>query len=534
MFESVKSKLIEKNGGTPPFEEEIEAVKEKAAQISENKKMEGDLVFMTTYMASAMTADVSRPELFEYTANRYEYISTKYIQKVVFFVKRWNYSYSEGLRMVADRVNNDMLKSMFNRYSNSIDSGVPDREFLDMELETARDVYRNTFEQGFEMLKKWGDAYIALLFSSMLVAIILMISVAIYAPSGIDAALNTAYALVLLTSGFGVALMYRAVPIDEKTIDRSMNHWCSREQSMIDRLQKPILIITAVGVFLLLLAGVNTGMVYMMIGLLLAPLGIIGYVDNHNVVLRDEDFPAFIRGVGSIMEGKGTTMVEAIREVDRKSLAALEPHINAAYTKLNLGLDDALTWERFIGDCGTNLIAKYMNIFRDSVSLGGAPGVVGNIVGSSMLSQVLLRRKRDMVATSFIVLLVPMHIAMVGLFIALYEILHTMSEAVADVMASLGESQAALTSSSDSIAGSMMGSMNMFVNFPEEKMVPFVMIILLMITLSNIIAGKIVVGGDRYMVYFLSALLFTITGLLILIMPPIIDYFFQIPQFGAV
>ncbi|QYZ80249.1 archaellar assembly protein FlaJ [Methanofollis formosanus] len=533
MFESVKSKLAEKNGGQIPFEGEIETVKDKIAQISENKKMEGDLVFMTTYMASAMTADVSRPELFEYTAHRYEYISTRYIQKVVFYVKRWNYGYAEGLRMVADRVNNDMLRSMFNRYANSIESGVPDADFLEMELGTARNVYRNTFEQGFEMLKKWGDAYIALLFSSMLVAIIIMISVAIYAPSGIETALNTAYALVLLTSGFGVALMYRAVPVDEKTINRSMNHWCSREQAMIDRLQKPILAITTLGVLLLLLAGVNTGMVYLMIGLLLAPLGIIGYIDNHNVILRDEDFPAFIRGVGSIMEGKGTTMVEAIREVDRKSLVALEPLINSAYTKLNLGLDEALTWERFIGDCGTNLIAKYMNIFRDSVALGGAPGVIGKIVGSSMLSQVLLRRKRDMVATGFIVLLVPMHIAMVGIFLALYEILHTMSDAITEVMASLGDNQAALTSS-DSIAGSMMGSMNMFVNFPEDKMIPFVMIILLLITLANIVAGKIVMGGDRYMVYFLSALLFTITGALILLVPPVIQMFFQIPQFGAV
>ncbi|MDK2973912.1 MAG: archaeal flagellar protein FlaJ [Methanofollis sp.] len=533
MFESLKDRVIEANGGEIPFEEQITGIQNRIEAISENKKMEGDLLFMTTYMASAMTANVSRPELFEYTARRHEYISTKYVRRVVEFVNQWHYSYAEGLTMVGERVSNPMLKSMFNRFANAIDSGVPDADFLEMELNTARSLYRNSFEQGFEMLKKWGDAYIALLFAAMLVAIILMISVAIYAPSGIDSTLNISYALVFLTAGFGIVLMYKAVPVDEKTLDRSMNRWCSREQTMIHRLQVPVLAITAVATLLLLLMGVNTGMVFLMIGLLLAPIGIIAYVDNHNVVMRDEDFPAFIRGIGSIMEGKGTTVVEAIREIDRKSLVTLEPLINSVYTKLNLGLDEAQTWEKFIGDCGTNLIAKYMNIFRDSVALGGAPGVIGKIVGSSMLSQVLLRRKRDMVAMGFIVLLIPMHIAMIGIFLALYEILHTMSDAVVGVMSTLGDNGAAL-SGPDSIAGSMMGSMNLFVNFPENKMFSYVMIICLMITVANIIAGKIVMGGDRYMYFFLSAILFTLTGLLVLIVPPIISSVFQIPQFGAV
>lgn len=534
MFETLKDRLIEANGGEIPFAESIESLKRKISDIHENKLMEGDLLFMTTYMASAMTANVSRPELFEHTAKRYEYISTKYIQRVVSFVNNWHYSYSEGLRMIAERVHNKMLQSMFNRYANAIESGVPDSEFLDMELNTARSVYQNTFEQGFEMLKKWGDAYIALLFSTVLVALIIMISVAIYVPNGIDSALNTSYALVFLTSGFGIILMYRAVPVDEKTLDRSMNSWCSKEQEMIDRLQEPILAILAVSVLILLLAGVRAGLIFLLIGVLLAPLGIIGYIDNRNVVLRDEDFPAFIRGIGSIMEGRGTTMVEAIRQVDRKSLVNLEPLINSVYTKLNLGLDEAITWEKFIGECGTNLIAKYMNIFRDSVAMGGAPGVIGNIVGSSMLAQVLLRRKRDMVSASFIVLLVPMHIIMVGIFLALYQILRTMSDAVAGVMANLGDSGTTALTSSDSIAGSMMGSLNLFLSFPDEKMVPYVTLILLMITLSNILAGKIVVGGDRYMFYFLASLLFALTGLMFLVVPPVIKLCFQVPTFGAV
>lgn len=97
-----------------------------------------------------------------------------------FFVKRWNYSYVQALYLNADKIKNDMLRSMLLRYSNSIESGVPDEDFLTRELSTIRSVYRNSYEQGLEMLQKWSDAYVAMLFSATLVGIIMMISIAIF------------------------------------------------------------------------------------------------------------------------------------------------------------------------------------------------------------------------------------------------------------------------------------------------------------------------------------------------------------------
>jgi flagellar protein FlaJ len=116
--------------------------------------MGADLLFMTTYMASLAIADATRPEIFSYAANRHEYISAKYIGKVDTFVKKWNYSYAESLSIVAERTQNDILRSMLNRYANSIDSGVPDEDFLSNELSTVRSVYRSQLEQGMSMLQK--------------------------------------------------------------------------------------------------------------------------------------------------------------------------------------------------------------------------------------------------------------------------------------------------------------------------------------------------------------------------------------------
>ncbi|HPC47220.1 MAG TPA: flagellar assembly protein FlaJ, partial [Deltaproteobacteria bacterium] len=85
------------NAGKLPFQDLGTSVKNHLATLTENKQMGPDLLFMVTYMASITTAQATRPEIFAYTAARTEYVTCKYIQRVEFFVKRWNYSYVEGL-----------------------------------------------------------------------------------------------------------------------------------------------------------------------------------------------------------------------------------------------------------------------------------------------------------------------------------------------------------------------------------------------------------------------------------------------------
>jgi flagellar protein FlaJ len=271
----------------------------------------------------------------------------------------------------------------------------------------------------------------------------------------------------------------------------------------------------------------------LMVGLLLLPLGFIGYLDDKNIVVRDSEFSTFIRSLGAVMGGKGITIGSALSEIDRKSLEALEPFINGVYSKLNLGLDEKLVWQRFIYESGSNLIYKYLNIFRDSVELGGKPDIIGQIVGSSMLEQVLLREKRNNVSMGFVILLIPMHAMMVGIFLFLYHIMITMSKAIGSVISTMGLAGSAL-SQQGTISGSLAGGINLFVNFPEYEMSVYTIIMISILTVSNIFAGRIVMGGDRYMYYFFGSLLLGVTGIIYIVAPVIVGMFFNIPTFQGI
>jgi flagellar protein FlaJ len=510
-----------------PFSSHIKGLKEKLSQITEDRRMGADLLFLNTYMASLAIANASRPEIFAYAANRKEYISAKYIAKVDLYVKKWNYSYSEALGIVADRTNNAIVKSMLNRYANAIDSGVPDDDFLKNELSTVRSVYRSQVEQGLEMLKKWGDAYIAMLLSGTVICVTIMISIAIYSPQGLESTLNMAYAIVLVICVFGNVLMYTSVPDDPKS--HGLMERASKEQQTIHAMERIIVPLAMGAVIVMTLVGINAGLIFMLVGILMAPLGIIGFIDDSNITLRDNDFSTFIRSLGAIMGGQGTTAVHALATIDKKSLTALEPLVNSVYSQMNLGLDNKQIWDKFIGDSGSNLIYKYLNIYLDTIIMGGPPEPIGTVVGSSVLEQTLLREKKDMHARSFIVLLAPMHMAMVGIFVVLFRIMLTLTGSVSSMMEKFAATAAMSGGSSPGgvSAGSALGGMSMFTNFPEKEMGNFVVISLIIITVSNIIAARIVGGGDRYMFYFYTALFCTLTGLILLIAPVGVNLFFS-------
>jgi len=528
MAEFVNDPEKAKEARTIPFASTIEDIKTRLSQVTEDKKMGADLLFMNTYMASLALANATRPEIFTYASNRKEYVSSKYIAKVETYVKRWNYSYAEGLSIVAERLHNPILKSMLNRYANAIDSGVPDDDFLKNELSTVKSVYRSQIEQGLELLKKWGDAYIAMLLSGTVIAVTMMISVAIYSPEGIESTLNMSYMIILCICVFGNILMYQSVPDDPKS--HGLTDRTSKEQQTIRAMERIIVPVTILAVIALILLGVQAGLIFLLVGLLMAPMGVIGFIDDSNITIRDNDFSTFIRSFGAVMGGQGTTAVYALGTIDRKSLVALEPLVDSVYSKMNLGLDDKQTWGKFIGESGSNLIYKYLNIYLDTVSLGGPPEPIGTLVGSSVLEQTLLREKKDMHARSFIVLLVPMHIAMAGIFVALFRIMVVLTGSVKSMMEQF---QATASSSGGASGGGVSagavlgGGLNMFSNFPEDIMYGFVVNTMIIITASNIIAARVVGGGDRYMYYLYTAIFCTLTGLVLLVAPIVVGLFFS-------
>ena len=526
-------RLREANNGKLPFDGLTASIRLKLYKFFiEEKIMNLDLLFMITYMASILSAEPKRPDIFGYTGRRTEYLSSAYIRRADLLVKRWGYSYVEALDHVSKYIDNGMLFSMVNRYASSIEAGVDDEEYIKNEYDTIRNIYSSNYEQALASLKLWGDAYISLLFTAALIGIILMVSMALFVPGEVETTYNIGYVATFGVITFGLIMMFKAVPLDPKT--HGMDEG-SAEQDMVHRMEKKIVpILVFVALFFLIL-GMNYGLILILVGLLLLPLGVIGYIDDSNVMLRDSEFPTVIRGIGSIQGGKNCTMAVAIEGLNKKSIMYLLPLLNSVYSKLNLGLDEKRTWQRFINESGSFLVHKYLRIYQDTLLLGAKGDVIGKIVSQSMLDQVLLRDHRQSIVVNFVMLLIPMHAMMCGLFLTLYAILATLAAKIQELMAGLGETAAAFTGDSATEAGSIAStigaSLFVFESFNVQEVYAFVLIIITMILIGNILAAKIVADGDRYLIYLYGSVLVLITGILIAVIPFVVDALFVIPEY---
>ena len=137
-----------------------------------------------------------------------------------------------------------------------------------------------------------------------------------------------------------------------------------------------------------------------------------------------------------------------------------------------------------------------------------------------------------MVAMGFVTLLVAMHAAMVGILLFLFNIMANISGAIDTMMTTLGSSQAAISGSSSTLPAGL--DVSFLMHFPVDQMSVYVMIIILLVTISNIIAGRIVYGGDRYIFYLFATILFSISGVIAIVAPILVGVFFNIPTFPGV
>ena len=209
------------------------------------------------------------------------------------------------------------------------------------------------------------------------------------------------------------------------------------------------------------------------------------------------------------------TSRSAMENLDRETIGCLKPGVEDLNASLSMGLKSKLCWEKFIGETGSELINRCSRIFTDAVELGGDPTEIGNIVSSSSLSIVLLRMKRQLVSSGFRGLAITMHAVMIGLLIFIMEIISKFSGLVSK-----------MSESHTSMGGMSMG-MSMF-NVAESlpTLYKFTFSVVLILTISNTLVVKIVEGGGNCKLFFYGGLMSGISGLCIILVPPIVSRVF--------
>ena len=483
---------------------------------------EYDLLFMVTYMAAISNSHISRQQIFAYTSERNEYVTSKYITRVHLLAQNWNFEYSKACKVVAENTSNEHVKDFLGRFSNALTTGEPERNFLEGELDTLITKYTNRYERDIDSLKKWIDAYSALLVSSILIVMIEVISLMLYNIGSIQSVVGATTYFVALVGGIAVYLLYSAAPKEVKT---HRMYDGSKEQMVILKLSKilvPLMILSAIG---LPLIGIPISIILIVLAILMIPIGIIGWIDDMNIEKRDRDLATFIKTLGITTGSSGVTLNVGLSQMQQESLGVLEGQVKRLHARLSLGLNERMCWEKFAGETGSELINRLTSIFVDAISLGGNPDDIGKIVSRASLGITLLQMKRKALSATFTGLVVPLHTTMIGVLLFVVGLLTTFNEMVQEMMTSDLISEGA----SGANMGGGLSSLNVLGTGSLEVALSFATSIIVILTIADTMAVKVAAGGGNYKYFQYGMVMFLISGVSIILVPIIVRKAFTLP-----
>ena len=465
-----------------------------------------DLFAHLTYMASVATAGVSRSELFEFTAEL-PYASSRYFREIHILARKMNMDYAEACTVVAGRAKSREVGALLLRMAGSLSSGEHEVDFLRREAEVIGESFTNGYERDVEALKKWGDAYVTLLVASGMIVIVAVISMMIY-QIGVLLIIGLAMLMVFATV-LGAWILYVSAPREIKTLVRGPRSRLQLLGYKMFRYSAPLAMVVG-SIFVLL--GFDLGIAMVVGGIILMPAGYVIARDDKNISRKDADIASVVRVLGGVTAAVGTTLTEALSNIDRRSMGTLMPEITRLRLRLASGITPDLCWHRLVDETGSELIDRTVQIFYKSISMGGEPGRVASASAFYASQIAFLRAKRTMVATTFSYLIFPLHVAMVGLLEFIVEIMDLFS-------ASVKESQAALSDNSD-LAGQYsvaelftFGQVNLLL---VDTLVTTVVVVL---TCVNALAPKATAGGGNLKIAYNLAVMMIISGGLMIGVP---------------
>ena len=457
--------------------------------------------------------------------------------------QRMGMEYTQAFNMVASRARASNVKSLLGRFANSISAGESEREFIAQEAEIEAERYTNEYDRNIESLRKWTDAFAALMFSVTLVMVVALVATLLGGAGGIGKNfVALMFATVLVIMAIGVFMIYRAAPVEQKTYESQSDMTQDRR---ITRYLFLTLFPTALAVFALFMVFspfgtiLSLGIALVILGIAMAPAGFYAWKDDSNVTKLDSDLPTFLRSMGNVAGSTGVTLPEALTRISRaevkaagrpgqqtgggqyQSFGSLEPHLDRLHVRLGAQLPTADCWEKFREETGSELVSRTTHMLVDGAAIGGQVEEVGRISAQFALNVTQLRAKRQMTASSFSFLTVPMHATMTFILMFILEIIRNFSTEIERVKTEIAQRDIELPSRLDLPSNVSEGGLGIFGVSPDDMtMVTWIMIfVIFQLIVANSLAPAFAAGGSHYKIIPLLSIQTVISGLVMISVP---------------
>lgn len=473
-----------------------------------------DLLFQLAHLSSVSAAGMPRERMFR-LAGEIPASTATYFKEIDRYVTSLGYQYAEACRMVGEAAPNEEVRTFLLRLSSALATGEKESDFFFNEAYVQAEAYGNIYEQHLETLKKWTDAFSALIVSAALIIVVATVSTMIY-----DLGTTFVGGLVvgmLLISGLGVWIIYRSAPREVKTLSSSS---AAEESQARARLLFIILVpLSLMIASFMALAAVEVGIILLIVGGTILPVGLQAKRLDKQINRRDRDISTFLRVLGATVTAIGTTSVVALGRMDLRAMSSLAASAAGLRVRLLSRVATDLSWDKFVAESGSELVGRSVRVFQDGVNAGGDAEEIGRRAAVLSTKISMLRDKRLLVSSTFWWLSLAMHITISFLLIFIVEIVNGFNALIADAGA-----VGAASGGTGSAAGSVLAFNVQSLRLLQTMMIPVV----IGLSVVNATAPKLADGGYGHTFFYYLGFTLAGAGAALLVAPYLADLIFTV------
>jgi len=358
----------------------------------------GKMHFFITHIRVLAISDLTLKDIVNVLGGNKAYKSLgEELRKVSVLADQWRVPISKTFRFIGQRTPSKILRDFFDRFSQSLDSGVEHREFIEHEQDAVLQEYKTIYESSNENIIILSEVYV-----SLLIAIIFVMSLGIVLPmvmgsQDMGTFIYLASFMMLVSEALILYLLRSMVPPDE------MWH-CTGDKGEVElslvRSFKGMLAVSIVLCLLLLvlkyylvLPVLSLVPTEILVAAGLTPLFIPGIKtlrEEEHMSRKERNFMGFLPALGSISTMRGGRINDSVYYLSEKDYGVLTRHIRDLYRRLRTRINDDAAWEWFGVDTGSNYIQRSCEMFRQATAAAANPRTVSRMITEN------IRKIRDL------------------------------------------------------------------------------------------------------------------------------------------
>jgi flagellar protein FlaJ len=354
--------------------------------------------FFITHIRVLAISDLSLKDIINVLGGNKAYKSLgEELRKISVLADQWRVPISKTFRFIGERTPSKILRDFLDRFSQSLDSGVEHREFIEHEQDAVLQEYKTIYEASNENIIILSEVYV-----SLLIAIIFVMSLGIVLPmvmgsQDMGTFIYVSSFMMIASEGMLLYLLRSMIPPDE------MWH-CTGDKGEVElsllRTFKSTLIVS-----IILCIGLSVLKYYLTIPVLsmipieilivggLTPLFIPGIKtlrEEGEMSRKERNFMGFLPALGSISTMRGGRINDSVYYLSEKDYGVLSRHIRDLYRRLRTRINDDAAWEWFGVDTGSNYIQRSCEMFRQATAAAANPRTVSRMIAEN------IRKIRDL------------------------------------------------------------------------------------------------------------------------------------------